>query len=76
VRVDGAPGKGLTIEVSNPPSAGEEHAAPLPSAGTGLVGLGERVGLAGGRLAHGWTAEGDFRLTAWLPWPDDAGEAR
>ncbi len=79
VRVGGAPGEGLTIELRNPPSAGDEHATPLPSAGTGLVGLGERVGLAGGRLEHGWTDDGDFRLSAWLPWPAApaaAGEVR
>jgi signal transduction histidine kinase len=79
VRVGGAPGTGLTIVVRNPRSAGEEHAAPLPSAGTGLVGLGERIGLAGGRLEHGWTGDGDFLLSAWLPWPAapaTAGEVR
>jgi len=36
--------------------------------GQGLVGLAERVGLAEGRLDHGCTADGDFRLSAWLPW--------
>jgi hypothetical protein len=41
----------------------------IPGAGTGIVGLAERVGLAGGRLEHGRTADGDFRLWAWLPWP-------
>jgi signal transduction histidine kinase len=77
VRIGGAPGDGLTIEVRNPPAAGEEHTAPLPSAGTGLIGLDERVGLAGGRLEHGWTDDGDFRLSAWLPWPTAAaGVAR
>ena len=69
VRVTGAPGAGLTLEVRNPPPAGEEHAPPLPGGGTGLVGLAERVTLAGGRLEHGWTPDGDFRLSAWLPWP-------
>jgi len=69
VRVEGAPGTGLTIEVRNPPPAGGEHGIPLPSAGTGLVGLLERVSLGGGHLEHGWTADGEFRLRATLPWP-------
>ena len=38
-------------------------------AGMGLVGLGERVELAGGRVAYGPTGD-HFRLEAWLPWPD------
>jgi signal transduction histidine kinase len=38
-----------------------------PGAGTGLVGLGERVALAGGSLEHGPDAAGDFVLRATLP---------
>ena len=67
--VAGGPGQGLTVEVRNPPAAGAEHAVPLPGAGTGLVGLRERVGLGGGQLDSGWTTDGDFRLRATLPWP-------
>ncbi|HEV7751182.1 MAG TPA: histidine kinase [Baekduia sp.] len=40
-----------------------------PGAGTGLIGLGERVALAGGALQHGPDAAGDFVLRATLPWP-------
>jgi signal transduction histidine kinase len=40
-----------------------------PGAGQGLVGLAERVALASGRLEHGPTGEGGWRLAAWLPWP-------
>jgi signal transduction histidine kinase len=40
-----------------------------PGAGTGLIGLGERVALAGGALEHGPDAAGDFVLRATLPWP-------
>jgi signal transduction histidine kinase len=67
VRVAGEPGQGLTVEVCNAASA----AAPTPDAqsGQGLLGLAERVGLAGGRLEHGPTAAGGWRLAAWLPWP-------
>jgi signal transduction histidine kinase len=39
----------------------------LPGAGSGLIGLGERVALAGGELRHGPDAGGDFVLRATLP---------
>jgi signal transduction histidine kinase len=71
VLVEGAPGAGLTLEVRNPVAVGAEPHPPLPGSGTGLVGLLERVGLAGGTLEHGWTANG-FRLRAWLPWAAEA----
>ena len=63
---------GLDVEIVNPPWIGDKHDETLPSAGTGLIGLRERVGLAGGILEHGWTAAGEFRLHARLPWPGDA----
>ena len=68
VTLDGAAGSGLTVEVRNrlPLGAGR---APIPGAGTGLIGLSERTSLAGGRLEHGRTPGGDFELRAWLPWP-------
>jgi signal transduction histidine kinase len=86
VRVAGAPGQGLTVEVcSQPPNpgptpgAGEPRAVHSPTLavvaggdprpGQGLAGLAERVALANGRLEHGPTAAGGFRLAAWLPWP-------
>ncbi len=40
----------------------------LPGAGSGLVGLTERVELAGGVLEHGVAPGGDFVLRATLPW--------
>ena len=40
----------------------------LPGAGTGLVGIAERVELAGGSLQFGPAAEGSFVLRATLPW--------
>jgi signal transduction histidine kinase len=66
--VDGAAGSGLSVEVRNrlPASASEPG---IPGAGTGIVGLTERVELAGGRLEHGPTGDGHYRLRAWLPWP-------
>jgi signal transduction histidine kinase len=49
---------------------GNVVAAPAdPGEGQGLAGLAERVALARGRLEHGPTAVGGFRLAAWLPWP-------
>ncbi|HEX7745326.1 MAG TPA: histidine kinase [Micromonosporaceae bacterium] len=69
VLLDGAPGDRLTIEVRNP-LAPDRDAAPLvPGGGYGLVGLTERVRLAGGQLDHQVTAAGEFQLRAWLPWP-------
>jgi signal transduction histidine kinase len=69
--VSGGRGEGLTVEVRNPapPAAGTATGAiAVPGAGSGIIGLAERVSLAGGRLEHG-NAAGDFRLRAWLPWP-------
>jgi len=40
----------------------------MPGSGTGLIGLGERLELAGGKLESG-ARDGEFRLHAWLPWP-------
>ncbi|WP_233513627.1 sensor histidine kinase [Micromonospora craterilacus] len=62
----GAPGSRLTIVVRNQTVAAGPAA---PGAGTGLIGLAERVAIAGGGLTHGTDAAGQFRLSAWLPWP-------
>lgn len=69
VTVQGAVGIGLTVEVRNRLPVGREQQPAPAGAGSGLVGLGERASLAGGRLEHGPTPDGDFRLRAWLPWP-------
>jgi signal transduction histidine kinase len=76
VTVAGAPGTGLTVEVRNRlPSGAAVVGVPgaaagrVPGAGVGLVGLTERVELVRGRLEHGPTPEGDFRIWAWLGWP-------
>jgi signal transduction histidine kinase len=68
VRVTGGPGDGLAVEIRNRWPVGGPG-SPIPGTGTGLVGVAERVTLAGGRLEHGRDADGDFRLAAWLPWP-------
>jgi signal transduction histidine kinase len=83
VHLAGSPGAGLAVEVRNDaptappdpapgPDPGPARPAGLatePGAGQGLAGLAERVALAGGRLEHGPTAEGGWRLSVWLPWP-------
>ncbi|MGI8329208.1 sensor histidine kinase [Actinomadura scrupuli] len=69
VTVGGSDGAELTVEVRNAlsPAVAAER---FPGAGAGLIGLRERVDLVGGRLEHGRTLGGDFRLRAWLPWPE------
>src|SRR5262249_49494295 len=69
VRVDGAPGEGLSIQVRNPTTVPAVGAAEIRGSGTGLVGLAERAALAGGRLEHGLDEQGMFSVRAWLPWP-------
>jgi signal transduction histidine kinase len=69
VAVEGAAATGLTIEIRNRLPVGVAAATEIPGAGTGIVGLAERASLAGGKLEHGRTAAGDFRLWVWLPWP-------
>ncbi|WP_127502483.1 sensor histidine kinase [Actinoplanes solisilvae] len=70
VLLDGGGDRDLRIRVVNsleswpgvPPVVDE-----VPGAGAGLIGVGERVALVGGRVEYG--PEGDrFRLEAWLPW--------
>jgi signal transduction histidine kinase len=74
VRIAGAPEDGVTVEVLTPAAAGRlassggPAVAAIPGSGTGIVGLAERAALAGGRLDHGTTPDGGFRLRAWLPW--------
>src|SRR4051794_34092657 len=66
VTVQGGPGAGLHVTVSNPlPRAGVAHRA----GGSGLIGLAERVALAGGTLRHGPTEDGRFVVDAVLTWP-------
>ncbi|WP_433531699.1 sensor histidine kinase [Micromonospora sp. CA-263727] len=69
VQVGGGPGDGLTVEIRNRWPLREPAGGTIPGSGTGLVGVAERVNLAGGRLEHGRDDTGDFRLAAWLPWP-------
>jgi hypothetical protein len=82
VSLDGGPGQGLTVAVANRlRPAGPGRAAPaagpgggggagpaVPGSGTGVIGLTERVELAGGRLDCR-ARDGEYALSAWLPWP-------
>ncbi len=72
LRLDGAPGRGLTIEARNPAPALAAAEPKIPGTGAGLLGLAERAALSGGRLEHGPDEHGQFRLHAWLPWPQEA----
>ncbi|ASR36098.1 histidine kinase [Prauserella marina] len=64
VSLRGSAGTGLDIEIRNPLGTGRGG----DGKGTGLVGLTERVRLAGGTLDHHKTAR-EFRVHASLPWP-------
>jgi signal transduction histidine kinase len=75
VTLGGRPGRGLDVSIANGVPAGGSPAAPVPAAppvpgtGTGLIGLAERLDLAGGTLEH--RRDGDeFLLHAWLPWAE------
>ncbi|WP_244194738.1 sensor histidine kinase [Amycolatopsis echigonensis] len=67
VTVEGGEGEGLRVTVCD--SGAARGDTPPPSAGFGLLGLSERVELAGGELDHHADPDGGFVLTAWLPWP-------
>ncbi|HTF12115.1 MAG TPA: histidine kinase [Asanoa sp.] len=67
VLLDGAAGADLRVRITNPCPPGDRPPA-APGAGMGLVGIGERVALVGGRVEHGPDG-GCFRVEAWLPWP-------
>lgn len=66
IHLAGRSGGGLEVTVTNPSSLSRD-ARPVPGAGVGLLGLSERVSLAGGRMEHGWRDD-QHRLKVWLPW--------
>ncbi|MFG2778318.1 sensor histidine kinase [Streptomyces prunicolor] len=73
ITVAGGPGDGLTLELTNPadPARPAGRGGPrdgVPGSGQGLIGLAERVALAGGRFSHGEDGA-EYALRAWLPWP-------
>jgi signal transduction histidine kinase len=68
VRVTGAPGDGLRISVRNHRPVAAARVPTLPGSGSGLIGLRERVTLAGGSLVLGPEESGDFVVEAELTW--------
>jgi signal transduction histidine kinase len=68
VLVTGAPGQGLCVDVRNRLPTGAPGPVALPGTGAGLLGLQERVALAGGTLVHGPDSSGDFVVHAELRW--------
>lgn len=79
VMLNGEPGAGLEVLVINrlgpalPPGA-PGTSGRVPGTETGLIGLTERLELAGGGLSFR-AEDGEFRLHAWLPWPQAADTA-
>ncbi|WP_223731790.1 sensor histidine kinase [Streptomyces purpurogeneiscleroticus] len=74
VRIDRADGV-LSVAVVNEPAAVGAPPPGVASGGAGLVGLDERVRLAGGTLRTGPTPEGGFEVAAELPTGAGAGSA-
>jgi signal transduction histidine kinase len=66
ISLAGAPGELIRVEVVN---GGGGRSGEHVGAGTGLIGLAERLSLAGGALEPEALAGGGFRLTATIPWP-------
>lgn len=68
----------VRVRIVNGPPARPADGAPgggeplLPSGGHGLIGLAERVRLAGGTIASGPTGDGGFRIEATLPAAEEA----
>jgi signal transduction histidine kinase len=73
VTLGGGPGSGLDVSITNRLPATGAPAASVPGTGTGLIGLAERLDLAGGTLEQRRDA-GEFQLRAWLPWAERAAE--
>jgi signal transduction histidine kinase len=68
VRIAGAAHRGLHVSVRNRLPIDPGAGSALPGSGAGLLGLQERVTIAGGTLAHGPDGSGDFVISAELPW--------
>jgi len=68
VVLSGCPGTGLVVEITNVRPVAAD--ALVPGAGVGLVGLRERVELAGGTFEAGPLA-GGWRVRAGFGWPPD-----
>ena len=68
VDIMGDPDDGLVVAVRNAAPVASSRAPSLPASGLGLLGLTERVALAGGRISHGVDATGGYAVRAWIPW--------
>jgi signal transduction histidine kinase len=64
IEVHGSPEQGIDVVLRNPVGFGPTA---TPGSGLGLIGLGERATLRGGRIEHGAVA-GTFVLRGWIPW--------
>lgn len=64
IALHGSPDEGVEVVIANPLGFGPTA---TPGAGLGLIGLGERAALRGGRIEHG-AHDGRFVLRAWIPW--------
>ena len=74
ITLDGTAGDNLNVSVHNSPAT--TATAQPPTSGFGLLGLTERVTLAGGKLDHHPTPDNGYILTARLPWPNPTHEER
>ncbi|PYG02166.1 Histidine kinase [Georgenia satyanarayanai] len=70
VHLAGGPGGLLTVEVHNGPPVWGRPVPAAPGSGFGLVGLAERVALAGGVLENVSGPDGSFTVRCWLPWEE------
>lgn len=68
ITVHGTVGDGLEVSVRNSSATTTMTTRP-PASGFGLLGLIERVDLAGGNLSHHPTPDNGYILAAQLPWP-------
>jgi signal transduction histidine kinase len=66
-----APAGPASVGPANPvePASADEPSLNGSGTGTGLIGLAERVRLAGGEIDHEVAPDGEFLLRALLPWP-------
>ncbi|PVE11643.1 sensor histidine kinase [Streptomyces scopuliridis] len=65
ITLEGTAGDRINVSVRN--SAATTRTAPPPASGFGLLGLTERVDLAGGKINHHPTPDNGYLLTAQLP---------
>lgn len=66
VRIEGAPGQRISLELTNPLGK-RNDATGAPPSGFGLMGLRERARIADGEVRTHLT-DTTFRLEAWFPW--------